>query len=62
MPLFLSVNEDLDCTKVIQSVLEGLEEAKKECGIYYNVIACAMRHHSEEDNFTNDESSKKLFR
>ena len=46
----LSVNEDLDCTKVIQSVLEGLEEAKKECGIYYNVIACAMRHHSEEDN------------
>ena len=46
----LSVNESLDCTRVIQSVLEGLEEAKKECGIYYNVIACAMRHHTEEDN------------
>lgn len=46
----LSVNESLDCTRVIQSVLEGLEEAKKACGIYYNVIACAMRHHTEEDN------------
>lgn len=46
----LSVHENLDCTRVIQAVLEGLEEAKKECGIFYNVIACAMRHHLEEDN------------
>ncbi len=46
----LSVNEELNCTRVIQAVLEGLEEGKKECGIYYNVIACAMRHHAEEDN------------
>lgn len=46
----LSVNQNLDCTRVIQAVLEGLEEGKKECGIYYNVIACAMRHHTEEDN------------
>lgn len=48
-PLF-SINENLDCTRVIQSVLEGLEEAKQECGIYYNVIACAMRHHTDEEN------------
>lgn len=31
-------------------MLEGLEEAKKLCGIPYNVIACAMRHHKEEDS------------
>ncbi|WP_461812933.1 adenosine deaminase [Faecalimonas sp.] len=46
----LSVNEHLDCRRVIQSVIEGLEEAKKECNIFYNVIACAMRHHSEAEN------------
>ncbi|EGG81150.1 adenosine deaminase [Lachnospiraceae bacterium 2_1_46FAA] len=46
----LSVNEHLNCRRVIQSVIEGLEEAKKECNIFYNVIACAMRHHSEEEN------------
>lgn len=44
----LSVNEHLNCRQVLQSVIEGLEEAKKECNIFYNVIACAMRHHSEE--------------
>ena len=46
----LSVNEHLNCRQVIQSVIEGLEEAKKECNIFYNVIACAMRHHSNEEN------------
>lgn len=46
----LSVNDHLDCRRVIQSVIEGLEEAKKECNIFYNVIACAMRHHSEEES------------
>ena len=25
------------------------------------IIACAMRHHTEEDNLTDDESSQKLF-
>ena len=34
----LSVNEHLNCRQVIQSVIEGLEEAKKECNIFYNVI------------------------
>ena len=58
----LSVNESLDCTRVIQSVLEGLEEAKKECGIYYNVIACAMRHHTEEDNLQMMKAARSFFR
>lgn len=45
-----SVNSRLNCRQVIEAVLEGLEEAKKQCGVPYNVIACAMRHHTEEDS------------
>lgn len=44
----LSVNEHLNCKQVMEAVLSGLEEAKRECQIPYNVIACAMRHHSTE--------------
>jgi len=46
----LSVNEQLTCETVIQSVLEGLNEAKKVTGVDYQVITCAMRHHSFEQN------------
>lgn len=46
----LSTEQGLNCSQIIESVLEGLEDARKICGIDYNVIACAMRHHSEEDN------------
>lgn len=45
-----SVNDRLNCRQVVEAVLEGLEEAKKQCGVPYNVIACAMRHHTEEDS------------
>lgn len=45
-----SVNESLNCRQAVEAVLEGLSEAKKMCGIPYNVIACAMRHHAEEDS------------
>lgn len=46
----LSVNDRLNCKRVIESVLEGLEQARNLCGIDYGVIVCAMRHHSEGDN------------
>lgn len=46
----LSVHEGLSCRQVIQAVLEGLEEGRKQFNIQYGVIVCAMRHHSEEDN------------
>lgn len=46
----LSVNDTLSCKQVMEAVLTGLEEAKRECGISYNVIACAMRHHKTEDS------------
>ena len=46
----LSVNEHLNTSQVMEAVLSGLEEGKKECGISYNVIVCAMRHHNPEES------------
>lgn len=46
----LSRHQGLNCTQVMEAVLEGLKEAKAECGICYQVIACTMRHHDEETN------------
>ncbi|NTV78071.1 MAG: adenosine deaminase [Clostridiales bacterium] len=48
-PMF-SAHEELSCSQVIESVLEGLEEGKKESGIRYQVITCAMRHHDLKKN------------
>ena len=36
---------------VIAALLRGLERGKKEFNIEYNVITCAMRHHSAEQNY-----------
>lgn len=47
----LSVTEEMGTEKVIEALLRGLERGKKEFGVEYNVITCAMRHHSAEENF-----------
>ncbi|BCN30086.1 adenosine deaminase [Anaeromicropila herbilytica] len=44
------VNEGLSCKNVIESVLSGLEEAKKQYNIQASVIVCAMRHYSLKNN------------
>lgn len=46
----LSVSANLTCKKVLESVIEGLESAGKEFGVYASAIVCAMRHHSLEQN------------
>ena len=46
----LSETDDMNCNKVIEAVLRGLERGKKEFGIDFGLIVCAMRHHSTEDN------------
>lgn len=46
----LSVNDHLSTSQVMEAVLSGLEEGKKECGISYNIIACVMRHHNREES------------
>ena len=47
----LSETEDMNCNKVIEAVLRGLERGKKDFGINFGLIVCAMRHHSEEMNW-----------
>lgn len=46
----LSVNANLNCKKILESVIEGLERAGREFGVYASAIVCAMRHHSLEQN------------
>ena len=47
----LSVTENMGVNRVIEALLRGLERGKKEFGIDYNVITCAMRHHTQEANY-----------
>ncbi len=47
----LSVTEEMGTEQVIAALLKGLERGKKDFGIEYNIITCAMRHHSEEQNY-----------
>ena len=46
----LSVHANLSCRTVLESVIEGLETAGKQYGVYASAIVCAMRHHSLEQN------------
>lgn len=48
-PLF-SENDNIKCAEVIEAVLRGLDRGKKDFGIDYGLIVCAMRHHNEEQN------------
>lgn len=47
----LHVTKNMNIEKVISSLLDGLNKGAKEFDIDYNVIICAMRHFSEEDNY-----------
>lgn len=40
----------MNTRQVIDSLLAGLAKGKQEFGVEYNVITCAMRHHSPEEN------------
>lgn len=48
----LSVHEGLSCRNVITAVLEGLEKGRRQFGTDYNVIVCAMRGHTAEQNLS----------
>lgn len=48
----LSVNEILNCEQVMEAVLEGLKQAEEEVNIKAQVIVCAMRHHTREENLS----------
>ena len=44
--------------KVLESLLTGLEDGRKAFGVDYNVIVCAMRHHSAEENLSMIKSAR----
>lgn len=46
----LSVQQGLSYEQVIRAVLEGMQEGERQTGIRWQVICCAMRHHTEEEN------------
>lgn len=46
----LSENESMNCERVIEAALKGLDRGKKDFGVECGLIVCAMRHHSEEQN------------
>lgn len=56
----LSVTEDMDVKQVIQSLLSGLEKGKQDFGVGNNVIVCAMRHHSLEQNYEMIKTASKF--
>lgn len=47
----LHVNKNFDVRQVIEALLRGLERGKQDFGVEYNVITCAMRNHSFEENY-----------
>lgn len=46
----LSTAQGLTCREVLESVVNGLEEAGREFGVFAFAIVCAMRHHLPEKN------------
>ncbi len=56
----LSVSETMDAEQVISALLRGLKKGKEEFGVEYNVIVCAMRHHSMEENYDMIQTSCKF--
>lgn len=43
--------EGMSTEQSIEALLKGLERGKQDFGVEYNVITCAMRHQSEEENY-----------
>ncbi len=47
----LSVTAQMGTQQVLAALLRGLERGRRESGTEYNVIVCAMRHHTQEQNY-----------
>lgn len=57
---FLSTEKGLATDRIISAVIDGLSQGKKEYGVEYGVIVCAMRHHSYEENFAMIKASREF--
>lgn len=46
--------------QAIEALLNGLEKGKRDFGVAYNVIICAMRHYSEEQNYETIKTAREF--
>ncbi len=58
-PLF-SETATMSCKKAMEALIQGLERGKQEFDIEYGVIACAMRHLEEDENWRMIRSAREL--
>lgn len=58
-PLF-SETESMSCKKAMEALIKGLERGKQDFAIEYGVIACAMRHIGEEENWRMIRAAREL--
>lgn len=56
----LSMEKGLATDRIISAVIDGLSQGKKEYGVEYGVIVCAMRHHSYEENLAMIKASREF--
>ncbi len=56
----LSTEKGLATDRIISAVIDGLSQGKKEYGVEYGVIVCAMRHHSYEENLAMIKASREF--
>ncbi len=56
----LSTEKELATDRIISAVIDGLSQGKKEYGVEYGVIVCAMRHHSYEENLAMIKASREF--
>ena len=58
-PLF-SETESMSCKRAMEALIKGLERGKQDFAIEYGVIACAMRHIGEEENWRMIRAAREL--
>lgn len=56
----LSTSQGLSCRRVIECVLDGLAMGGRQWNVEWNVIACAMRHHSLDQNLTMAKAAREF--
>ena len=52
--------ESMSCKKAMEALIKGLERGKQDFAIEYGVIACAMRHIGEEENWRMIRAAREL--
>lgn len=53
-------SKGMSVKQAIEALLKGLEKGKQDFGVAYNVIVCAMRHYSEEDNYRTFQTAREF--